>query len=202
MSTRCPAHVKRTPLTGGEGTRLCFTRPGDPPSAPRPGPASSGRGWSLCAVFFVWPPRGSSPAQADAVVVLSGARDSRLDPALGARPPGRRAGARDLERRPRTRSGARHAQLCTRRRKRTRSRVICFEARPYSTQGEARASRGSRGEHRWTHVVVVTSTFHVTRARMLVRRCYHGPALDGRHASTWWRLPEEWASRRGKLPCS
>src|SRR5258707_10586342 len=30
MSTRCPAQVKRTPLTGGEGTRLCFTRRDDP----------------------------------------------------------------------------------------------------------------------------------------------------------------------------
>ena len=35
-----------------------------------------------CAVLFVWPRAASSPRQADAIFVLSGGRNSRLDPAL------------------------------------------------------------------------------------------------------------------------
>src|SRR5439155_11775003 len=36
-----------------------------------------------CFIFFVWPPAESdAPAHADAVVVLSGGLNSRLDPAL------------------------------------------------------------------------------------------------------------------------
>jgi uncharacterized SAM-binding protein YcdF (DUF218 family) len=51
----------------------------------------------------------------------------------------------------------------------------------------------------WTHVVVVTSTYHVTRARMLVRRCYGGEVSMVGTSSRWWKLPEEWASETGKL---
>src|SRR6266404_3670271 len=108
MSTRCPAQVKRTPLTGGEGKRLC-----------------------------------RHPAQ-----------------------PG--------------------------------FRVLCFEAVPYSTQGEARAIARLVRTRRWRRVVVVTSTFHVTRARMLIKRCYTGPLAMIGARSSWWRLPEEWASETGK----
>jgi uncharacterized SAM-binding protein YcdF (DUF218 family) len=45
----------------------------------------------------------------------------------------------------------------------------------------------------------VTSTFHVTRAKMLFRRCLDIPIYVVGASSTWWRLPEEWASETGKL---
>ena len=68
MSTRWPAHVKRTPLTGAEGTvapvmrRILLVV------------AALVAAWLLaCLVLFVWPPSESSaPAHADVVVVLSG----------------------------------------------------------------------------------------------------------------------------------
>jgi hypothetical protein len=41
--------------------------------------------------------------------------------------------------------------------------------------------------------------FHVTRARMLIRRCFHGPLSMVGTTSTWWKLPDEWASESGKL---
>src|SRR5262245_23165436 len=77
MSTRWPAHVKRTPLTGGEST---FTRP----VLLRVLLVLAGlvAAWLVfCAIFFVWP-RDGAPAKADAVVVLAGGLNSRLDPAL------------------------------------------------------------------------------------------------------------------------
>jgi len=53
--------------------------------------------------------------------------------------------------------------------------------------------------HRWSHIVVVTSRFHVTRARMLVSRCYDGDAeFVGTH-SPWWKFPGEAVSETGKL---
>ena len=50
--------------------------------------------------------------------------------------------------------------------------VICFKSDPYSTRGEAQAIRRLARRHGWRSVVVVTSTHHVTRTRMLVRRCF------------------------------
>jgi len=43
------------------------------------------------------------------------------------------------------------------------------------------------------------STFHITRAHILFRRCYHGRLAMIGSPTTWWRLPEEWASESGKL---
>ncbi len=155
MSTRCPAHVKRTPLTGGEGTRLCFTRPGDPPSAPRPG----------------LPRRqpGSSPAPCSS----SGRRPRRRPSAgrRGGRPlraPGtaastrlalirqrRGTGARHLEPAATTRSGERRtAGSVTRRRTTYAFRVICFRGdaptAPRARRGRSRGSRGSTTGRTWS----------------------------------------------------
>jgi uncharacterized SAM-binding protein YcdF (DUF218 family) len=53
-------------------------------------------------------------------------------------------------------------------------KVICFSAQPYSTRGEARAIGQLARRHRWRSIDVVTSHFHVFRARLVIRRCYHG----------------------------
>src|SRR5205823_5133085 len=45
----------------------------------------------------------------------------------------------------------------------TRYRVLCFVPQPYSTRGEARAIARLAVQHGWRRVIVVTSTFHVTR---------------------------------------
>jgi uncharacterized SAM-binding protein YcdF (DUF218 family) len=79
------------------------------------------------------------------------------------------------------------------------ARVVCFDAVPFSTQGEARTVARLARTERWSSVVVVTSTFHVTRAKMLFRRCYLGRLDVVGAPSTWWKLPEEWVSETGKL---
>jgi uncharacterized SAM-binding protein YcdF (DUF218 family) len=151
-----------------------------------------------CAVLFVWPWAVSTPKSANAVVVLSGGRNSRLDPALELM---RRGVAPVLvisspaqDRKWRTAQ-----RICKAPPHAYRFRVLCFEAAPYSTRGEARAIGRLAREHGWKQVTVVTSTYHVTRARMLVRRCYSGGLSMVGARSTWWKLPEEWASETGKL---
>jgi uncharacterized SAM-binding protein YcdF (DUF218 family) len=153
----------------------------------------------VCAVLFVWPPANSAPpAHADAVFVLSGGLNRRLDPALKLV---QRGVAPVLAiSSPFVDSKWKKAQrLCRGEDGPTRFRVLCFQAVPYDTRGEARAIARLAREHGWTRVVVVTSTYHVTRARMLVRRCYHGRLWMVGTGSPWQRLPTEWLLESGKL---
>jgi uncharacterized SAM-binding protein YcdF (DUF218 family) len=53
-------------------------------------------------------------------------------------------------------------------------RVLCYQPVPYSTRGEARAVARFARERGWDSIAIVTSTYHVTRARMLFERCFDG----------------------------
>jgi uncharacterized SAM-binding protein YcdF (DUF218 family) len=148
-------------------------------------------------VLFVRPPAESSaPKHADVVVVLSGDK-KRLAPGLELI---RRGVARVLaiSTVERTRHWPQAVELC-RRHRYAHARVICFDAVPFSTQGEARTIARLARDEGWSSVVVVTSTFHVTRAEMLFHRCYPGRLDVVGTPSTWWKLPEEWAFETGKL---
>jgi uncharacterized SAM-binding protein YcdF (DUF218 family) len=150
-----------------------------------------------CLVLFVWPPAESSPpAHADVVVVLSG-NTRRLPPALALIRRGV-APLLALSTVQRTPHWPEAERLCATHRY-AGARVLCFTAVPFSTEGEARTVARLARERGWRSVVVVTSTFHVTRAHMLFRRCYHGPLWVVGSGSTWWKLPEEWLSEAGKL---
>jgi uncharacterized SAM-binding protein YcdF (DUF218 family) len=150
-----------------------------------------------CLVLFVWPPAESSaPAHADVVVVLSGDK-RRLPPALelirrGVAP------VLALSTVQRTKHWPEAEQLC-RTRRYADARVVCFTAVPFSTEGEARTVARLARARGWRSVVVVTSTFHVTRAGLLFRRCFAGRLAVLGSGSTWWKLPDEWASETGKL---
>ncbi len=156
--------------------------------------------WLVAVVFlFAWPISSSRPpAHADAVVVLSGGLNSRLNPAIalvqrGVAPVLAVSGA-FLD--PKWKKAQR---LCDGGYGPTRFRVVCFEPVPYSTRGEARTVARLARQHGWSRIVVVTSTYHVTRARMLFRRCYHGRLWLVGTSSPWWQLPKEWASETAKL---
>lgn len=74
--------------------------------------------------------------------------------------------------------------------------VICRRAVPFSTRGESRLAAAVARERGWTSVVVVTSRFHLFRARMLMRRCTDA-ALAMRGVSEPWyspvkAIPSEW----------
>lgn len=52
--------------------------------------------------------------------------------------------------------------------------VICFEPSPPTTRGEAEEIGDLARAHHWSSVLVVTSRYHVSRARLIVRRCMPG----------------------------
>ncbi len=114
--------------------------------------------------LFVFPEQ-DRPGKADAVVVLAGGKD-RLPKALRLMGEGvartlvidrNRPKAPDLER-----------AVCA---GRYPFRVLCIEAEPYSTRGEAEAVARLAARRGWRSIVVVTSTYHVTRARLIFHRC-------------------------------
>jgi uncharacterized SAM-binding protein YcdF (DUF218 family) len=154
--------------------------------------------WLVAAFFlFARPDLPSPPAHVDAVVVLSGARNTRLDPGLelireGAAPVLAISGALQDPHWPKAQAICRAGHVAG-------ARVICFDPKPFSTRGESRAVARLARQHGWNEVVVVTSTFHVTRARMLFHRCYPGKLWFVGTPTTWWRIPEEWAFETGKL---
>ena len=51
----------------------------------------------------------------------------------------------------------------------------------------------------WTAIVVVSSPFHLTRAKRLFRRCFSGRLYFVGAPTAWWELPQEWASETVKL---
>jgi uncharacterized SAM-binding protein YcdF (DUF218 family) len=123
----------------------------------------------LCAYLFVWP-REDEPRRADAVVVLSGGRNFRLEKGLELV----RRGVSDtlVISDGRAEGWIRANRLCAN--GANGFRVLCFKPDPYSTQGEAEAIARLGRERGWRSVAVVTSTFHVFRARMLFERCFAG----------------------------
>ena len=60
---------------------------------------------------------------------------------------------------------------------------------PYTTRGEARAVARLAREHGWRSIVVVTSSYHVPRARLIFRRAFDGELRMASASATWWRLP-------------
>ncbi len=53
-------------------------------------------------------------------------------------------------------------------------RVICFQPDPTTTRGEAEQLGSLARAHGWHSVLVVTSKYHVSRARLIVQRCMPG----------------------------
>lgn len=151
--------------------------------------------WIALDIYLFVTPSLDRPVQADAVIVLAGDRTPRLDRGLGLM----RAGVA-----PTLVISDGHDpnwpaanRLCAE--GSPGFQVICFKPDPYSTRGEARGFARLAREHGWHSVVVVTSTFHVTRARMLFRRCFRGRVEGvGAHASLG-RLKFNVVAEVGKL---
>lgn len=145
------------------------------------------------AVLFVWP-REDAPVRADAVIVLAGGRSKRLAKGLrlmerGVAPTLVISDGRDPY-------WPQANRLCDGPAPFT---VICFRPAPYSTRGEAERVRRIAAARHWRSIVVVTSRYHVTRARVLFERCFRGRVqVTGAGYSTL-RLPQYLATEWGKL---
>jgi len=76
------------------------------------------------------------------------------------------------------------------------ARTTCFHAHPYSTQGEAETVARIAHARGWTHVVIVSNTYHLRRARLLFGRCLHRrPAIVAAKTSVTsyvLNIPREW----------
>jgi uncharacterized SAM-binding protein YcdF (DUF218 family) len=150
-----------------------------------------------CLVLFVWPPAETgAPAKADAVVVLSGSTN-RLPPALALirRHVAPVLALSSVSLTPKWKAARRLCRAGTY----DGARVLCFLARPFSTRGEARTVSEIARRQGWRSIIVVSSTFHLTRVDLLFRRCYHGRLSLVGAPTAWWRLPKEWANEAGKL---
>lgn len=83
--------------------------------------------------------------------------------------------------------------------------LTCVRPEPFSTSGEALATARLAAGRGWDRLVVVTSTYHLTRTRVLVDRCAGAlaPDLDVAYLDagtgdgplrTGWTVLQEWAS--------
>jgi uncharacterized SAM-binding protein YcdF (DUF218 family) len=52
--------------------------------------------------------------------------------------------------------------------------IECFIPNPVTTVGEARTASALANERGWRHLAVVTSDYHVSRARMVFTQCFSG----------------------------
>jgi uncharacterized SAM-binding protein YcdF (DUF218 family) len=151
-------------------------------------------GWAALAAVAFALHHGDEPVHADAVVVLEGSK-TRLPLGLKLVREGYApllvvslGDRKTLE-----------ARLCSGRERVPHVRVICFSAIPLSTRGEAEYIGRLAEKERLYSIDVVTSKFHVLRAGILIRRCYHGRLhVVGAPESTW-RLPLYLASETAKL---
>ena len=154
--------------------------------------------WLAAALYlFVWP-KQDHPRRTDAIVVLAGAEVQRFSHALELARAGVApvlvvsdgAGS----------SWAPARNLCAHPGG-YGFRVICFHPSPYSTRGEARATLALAERYHWRSLLVVTSTYHLFRARLLFDRCLAGHArvyATGTGNSLAW-LPLNMVSETAKL---
>jgi uncharacterized SAM-binding protein YcdF (DUF218 family) len=140
------------------------------------------------AVYLFVVHHDDRPARADAVVVLSGTRE-RLP--VGERLV-RQGYAPLLVVSRSTHPKPAESRAC-------RSGALCFRADPYSTRGEARAIARLAARRHWRTVDVVTSQFHVYRARILIKRCYRGALRMVGAPEPAWRLPFDAVKETAKL---
>ena len=131
--------------------------------------AAAATGLALLAASFVpfISPATGRPVHADAVVVLSGDPGERLARAMELLDQGVTStlvldGAPD---------SARSIQLCGGGQP---FEVVCLRPAPDNTRSEAQAAAQLAASRGWKHIVVSTSTFHVTRSALLFRRCVDG----------------------------
>ena len=137
---------------------------------------------------------GGRPVRADAVVVLEGSKP-RLPEGLKLVREGyapllvvSRGDRKKLE-----------AKLCAGRGWPAHVRVLCFDANPLSTRGEAEFIGRLARERGLARIDVVTSQFHVFRSQILLERCYHGELRMVGVTQPVWKFPWYAVTETAKL---
>ncbi len=117
--------------------------------------------------LFVWP-AVDDPTSADAVLVLAGGRGERI--ALGMRL--MREGVAPVLVLVGEQTEPEADRLC--RGGQPSFELVCLPRGPTSTRTEARAAARLASDRQWRSLVLVTSSYHVTRSRMIHDRCFPG----------------------------
>ncbi|GAC1364813.1 MAG: hypothetical protein NVSMB32_07730 [Actinomycetota bacterium] len=120
-------------------------------------------------LLFVRPIRRGPAHHADAVVVLSGGRGERLTLGLELMRQGVAGVLVASEGLAEAWPAAQQPCQDT-----ASYRVLCPSPTLNSTRGEAEMIGGLATRYGWHTIVVVTSRYHVVRARLLARRCFRG----------------------------
>jgi uncharacterized SAM-binding protein YcdF (DUF218 family) len=137
--------------------------------------------------LFVFPPT-DPPGRADAVVVFAGGDGERQDE--GERLV-REGVARVLVISDGGLPGSDNARVC--RARPAGLGLRCLTPDPATTRGEARAFADLAEREGWRSLVLVTSTYHVRRASLLLDRCYAGGL---RRVATPLRNDHRWETGR------
>jgi uncharacterized SAM-binding protein YcdF (DUF218 family) len=143
--------------------------------------------------LFLLRPQDPLPSRADAIVVLAGS-PQRLPVALdlvGAGIARTLVVSEDSA----ANDGERYA-LCHGATPK-RYTLICRKASPFSTRGEAELIGRLASSHGWRSLVVVTSRYHMYRAKRLIDRCTTATvAMRATDGDSWWQktkaVPLEW----------
>ncbi len=123
-------------------------------------------GAGLVVRLYVHPPTDAdAAARADAVVVLAGDATARLQVAVRLAEAGAGVLAISVDS---GRDNAPARALCE---DAGDLAVHCFTAAESDTRSEARALGELVGRENWTRIAVVTNSYHVVRAGILIRRC-------------------------------
>lgn len=114
----------------------------------------------------IWWPHIDPPAPADAVFVLSGDHGERLPIAMSLLDGGLVSTLVFVG----TPDRLEEDQLCRSR----PAEFVCLRPQPDNTRTEAQEAARLAEARQWRSVTVVTSKDHITRARILFRRCFNG----------------------------
>lgn len=127
-------------------------------------------GWLLAAYQLFYNVHTPAPQQADAVVMLGGASKERLLDAMMLRAD---IGAPYLViSHTDTAGNASADEYCrTHSNKAIYPDIVCFTPTTMDTRGEAVSLAGLAAEYGWKSMAVVTSSYHIERAGLLMRQC-------------------------------
>lgn len=127
-------------------------------------------GLAVAGYFLFTRPHGDPLTPADAIVVLGGEDDGRVQYGMELARQGYAhtvvISSGFLERSPAFhRACASSGPAVT---------VICFRPDPFTTQGEAKFVQQKATEFGWHHVILVSWNFHMIRARYIFGQCFDG----------------------------
>jgi uncharacterized SAM-binding protein YcdF (DUF218 family) len=148
---------------------------------------------ALTYPLFVWPAT-DQPGTADAVVVFAGGDGERQDEGIRLV---REGVAPVLVISDGGLPNSGKARVC--RERPAGLRLVCFSPDPATTRGEARRFAELAEREGWRSLVLVTSTYHLRRAGLLLDRCYDGqlrrvatPLYNDYSYETGQQLASEW----------